>query len=76
MILKRYAKTWANTDTRLHPDYFRHRNLGSDIAIRELGVGGAFNDFLRYLSHVSVAGVQANISELQELMRTKRIDRK
>ena len=66
----------GNTDTMLRPHDFETNNIIRAIAIREVVCGDAFMGFLGHLPQVACGGLNTNISELQDLMRRRRIYRK
>ena len=72
---KMRRRGWSN-DTLLQPDDFYMRNINREFAIRDFGRGDHFNDFLEYVARLSSDGLQANILQLQGLIRRHRIDRK
>ena len=65
--------TWANTDTGIRPLTFYEPDLHRRIAIRELGWGDEFNDFVNRLGNTNdlkhAKGMKESIVELKSLIQ-------
>ena len=57
-IRNQNAATRTNTDNRLRPNEFRHRNQIREIPTRDVGCDDDFKDFLEYLTDVYGGGLQ------------------
>ena len=72
-VARNNKTTSANTDNRLDHNAFLKENANRQIAISELGWGGAFKDFLGYLEMASVRGgsMTKDMQELNGIMRRR-----
>ena len=75
-IPQRNKTTRGNTDTRLAHNVSFEENLNRQIAIGELGWGGALKVILGYMEMAPHGAMAHKIQELDDLMTMRNIDRK